>query len=136
MGLRMKKFNIIGVPWKIWFLRSGHEKPICLKRGLGQFPNLRRGLAKKRVWVFLRGTWYPNAYYDDKCVLWIFPKMHSETFCSKICWHNSAKASFFVSAVNCYCSYIFKGSNYRSSGPLFTIYLKNSYFDANISSYL
>ena len=51
-------------------------------------------MAKKRVLVFLRGAWYPNAHYDDKSVLWIFPKMPSEIFCSKICWQNSAKASF------------------------------------------
>ena len=40
------------------------------------------------------GSWYPNAHYDDKSVLWIFIKMPSEIFCSKICWQNSAKASF------------------------------------------
>ena len=65
MGLRMKNFNIMEVPWKIRFLWEekiyGSRKTNiiyrrdCLKRGLGQFPDLRGGLAKKREVVFLRG---------------------------------------------------------------------------------
>ena len=94
MGLKMKHFNIIGVPWKIWFLSGGHKNQYGSKRGLGQFADLRRDLAKKRVLVILRGAWYPNLHYDDKNILWIFPKMPSEIFCSKICWQNSAKVSF------------------------------------------
>ena len=46
------------------------------------------------------------------------------------------KSIFYVSAVNCYFTYIFKGSNYRFSGLLFRIYFKNSYFDASISNYM
>ena len=45
--------------------------------GLGQFADLRMGLAKKSVWVFLKEAWYPNIHYDDKSVLWIFPKKPS-----------------------------------------------------------
>ena len=52
-------------------------------------------------------------------------------FFLNICWQNSAKAS----SVNCYCTYIFKDSNYRFSGVLFRTYFKNSYFNTNISNY-
>ena len=91
----MKHFNIIGVPWKIWFLRGvGSQKPICLEKGAWTVCRFKKGLGKKRVSVFLRRAWCPNAHYDDKIVLWIFSKMPSEIFCSKISWQNSAKASF------------------------------------------
>ena len=136
MGLRMKNFNIIGVHWKIWFLREGHEKPICLKRVLGQFANLRKVLAKKRVWVFLRGVWYLNAHYDDKSFLSIFPKIPSEIICSKICWQNSAKACFMCQQWTATVLIFLKGSNCRLSGLLFRIYFKNSYFDTSISNNL
>ena len=67
MLLRKKKFNV-RVHWKIYIfcLREGgrevHGKPVyrgeLLKglkgKGLGQFANLRRGLAKKRRNVFER----------------------------------------------------------------------------------
>ena len=62
MGLRTKNFNIMGVHWKIQFLRGVHKKPIYMeglpkKSGgrLGQFADLRGRLAKKRTVVFLRG---------------------------------------------------------------------------------
>ena len=49
MVLRMKNFDIFVVHWKISLLGKAHEKPIymgdCLKRGLGQFADLRG-----RVW--------------------------------------------------------------------------------------
>ena len=53
--MKMKKFNIFGVHWKIRFLEGGvgvHEKPIYRGRlpkkgGLGQFSDLRGGLDKK-----------------------------------------------------------------------------------------
>ena len=48
----------------------------------------------------------------------------------------SCKSIFHVSAVNCYCTYIFKGSNCRFSGVLFRKYFKNSYFNTSISNYL
>ena len=62
MELNMKNFNIVRVHGKIWFLGGGGgvlEKPICrgrscLKRWLGQYADLRGGLAKIGV-VFLRG---------------------------------------------------------------------------------
>ena len=57
-GLRIKKFKIMGVHWKIQFLGEVHEKTIykrdCLKRA-GQFSNLKEGLAKKRG-VFSMGV--------------------------------------------------------------------------------
>ena len=41
----MKNFNIVGVHWKIRILEGVYEKPIyrgnCLKRGFGQFADLR-----------------------------------------------------------------------------------------------
>ena len=44
----MKNFNIMGVPYKIQFLRGDSRKiNMPKKRGLGQFTDLRRGLAKK-----------------------------------------------------------------------------------------
>ena len=72
MTLRMKKFNIFGVYWKIQLLGGGGdlEKPIyrgdCLKKGrFGQFVGLRGvGHGKKEGVVFLKGGWYPNARYD------------------------------------------------------------------------
>ena len=58
-GLRIKDFNIMRVYWKIQFLRGGGGSQknqyiggIALKRGLGQFSDLRGGLAKKRGWCF------------------------------------------------------------------------------------
>ena len=48
----------------------------------------------------------------------------------------SCKSIFYVLAVNCYRTYILKGSNYRFSSVLFRIYFKNSYFNTSISNYL
>ena len=53
MGLTMKNFYIIGVYWKIIFLRGFHEKPLyirenCLKRGAWRVCRFKGGLAKKR----------------------------------------------------------------------------------------
>ena len=48
----------------------------------------------------------------------------------------SCKRIFHVSAVNCYCTYIFKGSSYRFSGVLFRTYFKSSYFYTSVSNYL
>ena len=65
MGLRMKNFNILGVHWKIWLLGGEFKKNRyrgrdCQKRGLGQFADLRRGLAEKRGGG---EGWYPDADY-------------------------------------------------------------------------
>ena len=48
----------------------------------------------------------------------------------------SCESIFYVSAVNCHCTYIFKGSNYTFSGVLFMTYFKNSYLNTSISNYL
>ena len=48
----------------------------------------------------------------------------------------SCKSIFYVSAVNYYCTYIFKGSNYRFFSLLFKTYFKNSCFDPGFSNYL
>ena len=40
----------------------------------------------------------------------------------------SCKSIFYVSSVNCYCTYIFKSSNNRFSGVLIRTYFKSSYF--------
>ena len=37
-----KNFSIIGVPWKNWFLKGGHEELTCLQREA--WTDLRRGL--------------------------------------------------------------------------------------------
>ena len=63
MVLRMKNFNNGGFTEKSDFLGSGFTKNqyrgggggYYLKRGLGQFPDLRGGLARKRGLLFLRG---------------------------------------------------------------------------------
>ena len=67
MRLRIKSFNILGLHWKILFLKVGEGGFMknqyigsnCLKRRvLGQFPDLRgRWVGKKD------GGWYPNAQY-------------------------------------------------------------------------
>ena len=78
-----------------------HKKPIYRgelpkKGGLGQFADLREACQKRGGGVFEGGErgWYPNAHYDDKKFFSIFSEIHSEIFCSKIFWQNSAKASF------------------------------------------
>ena len=54
----MKNFNIFGVHGKIRVLEGGFTKNQyiggdCLKKGeLGHFADLRRGLARERVWCF------------------------------------------------------------------------------------
>ena len=62
MVLRMKNFNNGGFTEKSDFLGSGFTKNqyrggggYYLKRGLGQFPDLQGGLARKRGLLFLRG---------------------------------------------------------------------------------
>ena len=56
-------------------------------------------------------------------------------FFKKYLLTKSCKSFFYVSAVNCCCTYIFKGSNYRLSGVLFRTYFRNSYFNTSISNY-
>ena len=62
MVLRMKNFNIFGVHWKIRLLGRGGglEKTIyredCLKRGLGQFFDLRGAWQERGGGVFERET--------------------------------------------------------------------------------
>ena len=61
----------------VTFMQNQYISRNCLKTrwgwggvGLGQFADLRRGLAKKRWLVFLmEGNWYPNSYY---AIIWIF----------------------------------------------------------------
>ena len=65
--------------------------------------------------------------FSLKCFLNFFKKYLST---------KSYKSILYVSAVNCYCTYIFKGSNYRFSGVLFRTYFKNSYFNTSICNYL
>ena len=69
MGLRMKNFNIMGVHWKIQFLSGGggvtknqyiYREDLPEKGGLGQFADLRGGLAEKEGVVFLRGGLIPQ----------------------------------------------------------------------------
>ena len=70
MGLRLKNIDIMGVHWKIWFLREAlHENQYtgggCLKRGAWSVCRFKKGLGKKRGdGVFEGGgDWYPNAHY-------------------------------------------------------------------------
>ena len=69
MVLRMKNFDIFGVHWKIQLLGKVHEKPIyrgdCLKKGLGQFVNLRGWAWQEWGSGVFEGGWYPNAHYDN-----------------------------------------------------------------------
>ena len=61
MGFRMKNFDILGASLKSRIFRGGFPKNQHIG-GLGQFPDLRRGLGKKEGVVFLWGR-YPNAHY-------------------------------------------------------------------------
>ena len=66
-GLRVKNFNIMGVNWKIWFLWKESQKTYrgeYLKKGLGQFANLRGGLTKKGAVGEFEGSWYPSPHYE------------------------------------------------------------------------
>ena len=96
MELRKKNFKIIEVSWKIWFLRGeGSRKNMPKNEGAWTVCRFKKRLGKKESFGVLEGPWYPYGHYDGKRVfLSIFPKMPSEMFCSKICWQNSAKASF------------------------------------------
>ena len=78
--------------------------------------------------------WLKSAKYG-KSFSSIFPKMpYNFSFFFKNLLIKSSKSIFYVSEVNCYCAWIFKGSNYRLCGLLFRTYCKNSYFDTSISN--
>ena len=72
MGLRMKNFDILHLHWKIWLLGGEFMKNQyrggeggCLKRGLGQFADL-RGLAwQERGGSVFEGGWYLDAHYNE-----------------------------------------------------------------------
>ena len=64
--------------------------------------------------------------FSLKCILILFRYLLTKSY----------KSIFYVSAVNCYCTYVSKGSNYRFSGVLFKTCFKNSYFNTIISNYL
>ena len=71
MGLKIKNFGVLGVHWKIRllggeFTKNRYRGGDCLKReGLGQFADLRGGLARKRGWCFWwgGGGWHTDAHY-------------------------------------------------------------------------
>ena len=58
MGLRINNFKIFGLHWKIQFSegeaggsqKTNIKRGDCLKRGLGQFADLRGALARNRGW--------------------------------------------------------------------------------------
>ena len=54
----------------------------------------------------------------------------------KYLFRKSCKSIFYVSAMNCYFTYIFKVSNNKFSGVLFRTCFKNSYIDTSISNFL
>ena len=99
----MKNLNVFGVHWKIRDLRKGGswktnvEGGDCWKRGrLGQFANLRGGLARNWKVIFLRGRgWYHNTHsahnlekerrcangaWGFKDILWVHPTGLSGNF--------------------------------------------------------
>ena len=136
MGLRIKNFNISEVPWKIWFLRGGHKKPTCLKWGAWTVCRFKKGLDKKRgFWYFWEGLDTPMHIMMTKVFCEFFLKCPLKYFVKKFV-DKILQSIFYVSAVNCYCTYIFKGCSYRFFGILSRKYFKNSYFDASISNYL
>ena len=65
--------------------------------------------------------------FSLKCLLNIF---------FKYLLTKSCKSIFYVSVVNCYCTYIVNGSKYRFTGVLIRTYFKNSYFNTSIRNYL
>ena len=93
-GAKDEKFKYYWVPWKIWFLRGVTKTKMPKKKVRGQFSDLRKRLGKKEGFGVFEGSLIPQCTLWWQSVLWIFPKMPSEIFCSKICWQNSAKASF------------------------------------------
>ena len=60
----------------------------------------------------------------------------TKMFSEKNLLKKSYKTIFSVSAVNCYCTYICKGSNRRLFGLLFKTFFKISYFDTMTCNYL
>ena len=134
----MKKFNIMGSlknPIFKWRLtKNQYIGRNCLKSGAWAVCRFKGGLVKKRrrcFWVgWERGwrglipqwtLWWQNIFLDFPWnTLW---NILFKDLLTKFC-----KSIFYVLAVNCYCTYIFKGCNYRFSGLLFRIYFKSSYF--------
>ena len=111
MGLMMKTFNIFEVHWKIQFLRGEgggvtkkqYRAGKCLKRGLGQFADLRGSWQDRGKWCFWGGCWYPNAHY---AYIWWLPTIKEydlyESFmidlwqCLKLCKFTFSKLSFLT----------------------------------------
>ena len=92
MGLRIKNFNIVEVPCKIQFLMG---------EGLGQFADLKKGLAKNGRgvfdWSFISQStlWWQNFFVNFS---WnVFWNILLKDLLIKFC-----KSIFYVSAVNCY----------------------------------
>ena len=136
MGLRMKNFNIMGVPWKIRFLKGGSWKASMPKKvGAWTVCRFKRWLGKKRGWCFWGGFDTPIHTMITKVFLSVFPKMPTEIFCSKIYWQNSAKASFMYQQWTA-TVLIFLKITTTDYVVFFSEYIfKNSYFDTSISNY-
>ena len=72
LGLRMKKFDIIGVHWKIRFLGGAWKKQFLgvnrLKRAAWIVCRFKRELGKKEKVMFLRGE---EGGLRPQCTLWV-----------------------------------------------------------------
>ena len=116
MGLRMKNFNIMGIHWKIQFLRV-HEKPIyrgnCIKKEGGG-----RGM-------FMTWGVIPNAHYAhlsfNLVVLWgHVQKQRQELFYKKAARKNVAiftgkhlcRSLFLITRLSHNCYFIKRDSNW------------------------
>ena len=82
MGLRLKNIDIMGVHWKIWFLREAlHENQYtgggCLKRGAWSVCRFKKGgvggrrggaLGEKEGRVFLKGAEVDTVMHSVGCI--------------------------------------------------------------------
>ena len=115
MGLRMKKFNILGVHWKIRFLegvtKNQYRGGDYLKRGrLGQFVDLRGGIARKRWECFWGGGGVvdtPVHTMINNQLKSLYKEHHSQYNLENICtvptmnrsWYRSSHPEMFLEKI-------------------------------------
>ena len=98
VGLTMKNLNICGVHWKIRFVGEvGGGLTKNQYRG-----GIARGLARKRVVVFLRGSWYPNAHYEWQKNLGILlgSKLNFDSHITSLCKKKPGQKLSAVARIN------------------------------------
>ena len=70
MGVKVKKFNIMGVHWNIQFLQGFMKKTMYggnwIKKGVWIVCRFKKGLGKKRGWYLWVG-WYSTPVHAMVC---------------------------------------------------------------------